>query len=56
MNEDLLPKLDELLDAEDGLTAWEMDFLESLNKQRGREFTEKQADKLTAIWERVCNS
>lgn len=51
---DALRKLDELLDAEDGLTAWEMDFIESLNTQRGRTFTNAQAEKLDQIFERVC--
>ncbi len=54
MSDDDLRMLDELLDVEDGLTAWEMDFIESLNGRRGRELTESQADKLHQIFERVC--
>lgn len=54
MNDDHLPMLDELLDLEDGLTAWEVEFLESLNRQRGREFTEKQVSKLEAIYREKC--
>jgi len=45
--------LDELLEVESGLTAWEMDFIESLDKQRGRGFTEKQVEILNRIHEKV---
>ncbi len=46
--------LDDLLDAESGLTAWEMDFIGDLDNRRGRKLTEKQADALKRAWERVC--
>lgn len=52
---DDLRKLDELLDAEDGPTEWELNFLESLNKQRDQDFTMRQREKLESIFERVCN-
>jgi hypothetical protein len=45
--------LDELLELEQGLTGWEIDFLESLDKLRGRELSEKQLEKLTQIHERL---
>jgi len=44
-----LTLLDELLAAESGLTAWEMDFIESLDRQRGRTFSDKQRDILDRI-------
>lgn len=50
--------LEELLAVEEGLTAWEMDFLDSLNGQaehsKQRLFlTEKQYDCLDRIWNKV---
>lgn len=45
--------LDELQEAESGLTTWEMDFIDSLDKLRGGTLTEKQADKLEQIWNRL---
>ena len=44
-----LTLLDELLATESGLTAWEMDFIESLDRQRGRTFSDKQRDILDGI-------
>jgi len=43
---------DELLDIEEGLTAWELDFIESIDRQldAGRALTEAQADKLEDIY------
>lgn len=54
MNDDNLAKLDELLDVDEGLTAWEVEFIESLNQQRGRDWTERQLSTLERIYERVC--
>ena len=48
-----LTLLDELLAAESGLTAWEMDFIESLDRQRGRVFSDKQVARLGEIGERL---
>lgn len=45
--------LDDLLDTESGLTGWEMDFIEPLDKQRDQTWTEKQTDKVSAIWQRI---
>ena len=49
--------LNELLEVEAGLTGWEMDFIDSLCSQGLNEyyddFTEKQADKIEQIWNRV---
>jgi len=48
--------LKELLEVESGLSAWEMDFLDSLVSQGflGRtDFSEKQRDKLEQIWGRI---
>ncbi len=42
--------LDELLECEDcNFTPWEIDFLESLHRQRDRDLSERQLDKLHAI-------
>ena len=42
--------LDELLSLEEGLSGWEMDFLDNLDKNwRDRELTDNQADKLEQI-------
>ncbi len=46
--------LDELLQCESGMTGWELDFIESMDKQRGREWSEIQINKLHTIYERVC--
>jgi hypothetical protein len=46
--------LNELLAVEEGLTEWEIEFLESLNEWMGG-FTEKQATKLEDIWNRVLD-
>lgn len=50
MNEDQAKLLDDLLECEDaGFTGWEIDFLDSLDKQRDRPLTDKQA----AVLERI---
>mgnify|MGYP001615778078 FL=1 len=45
--------LDELLAVETGLSGWEMDFLESLDGQRGGVFSEKQIAVLERIESRL---
>lgn len=45
--------LDEILEAETGLTGWEMDFIESLDKIRDCPLTEKQIDILIKINSKV---
>ena len=42
--------LDELLELEEGLSAWEMDFIDSLDRsRRTKELTEKQRDRFMSI-------
>jgi hypothetical protein len=41
----------ELLDVESGLTAWEIDFLDSLHEWQG-DFTPKQTETLQKIYDR----
>lgn len=55
MTEDQLKKLDELLELEDGLSDWEVGFIENLSTQRSNALSDRQADKLQQIWERLCN-
>lgn len=45
--------LDDLLNVESGLTAWEMDFIEDMDGKRGRQWTEKQIDCLDRIYKRL---
>jgi len=45
---DLRNMLRELLDLDEGLSKWEMDFIDSLNNWEGN-FTFKQADKLEEV-------
>lgn len=49
--------LRELLQTESGLTAWEIDFLDSLVSQglddSRDDFTNKQADKVEQIWNHI---
>lgn len=51
--EDDLFMLKELLNLEEGLSEWEVEFIESLNKHNkaGRVFTQKQREKLGQIYE-----
>lgn len=48
--EEALDTLDDLLKLDSGMSAWELDFVESLDSQRGRDFTEKQI----AVLERIA--
>ena len=51
---DSLAMLDELLaDDSDKMTDWEVEFIESLNKQRDREFSDRQVATLEKIWRKV---
>ena len=45
--------LDELLDADTGLSTWEIGFIEDMDKLRGRELTERQQSCLDRIAERI---
>ena len=46
--------LDELLaDESDRMTSWEVEFIESINKQRDRDLSDKQAARLEEIWRKV---
>jgi hypothetical protein len=46
--------LEECLEADSGLTGWEIDFIEDMsNRDSDYELTEKQHDKLRDIWEKV---
>lgn len=46
--------LDDLLALEDGLSAWEVEFVDSVDKWRrgGRTITDRQAAKIRELWER----
>lgn len=48
--------LDEVLEVEEGLGSWELEFLESLSEQydETKSFSEKQRVKLEEVWERHC--
>lgn len=41
--------LKDLLDIDEGLTAWEITFIDDMNRWRG-DFTEKQAERIEIIW------
>jgi len=47
--------IEDILQREEKLSEWEASFIDSIESQlrRGRSLTEKQDEKLTAIWERV---
>ena len=56
---DLQNMMEELLEKESGLTAWEIDFLDSLHDQGWMDdknwfFTERQIEKFEQVYERVC--
>jgi hypothetical protein len=46
--------LEELLDKESGLSGTEIDFLDDLSGDTGRSLSQKQADWLELIYNRVC--
>ncbi len=45
--------LNALLELEDGLSEWELEFVESISNMQ-RPLTDKQHDKLEAIYEKLC--
>ena len=49
-------ELDDLLALEEGLTGWEVEFVESVEKRRqdGRDLTDGQIAKIHQIWDRRC--
>ncbi len=50
MTKDEEQMLDECLDAESGLSAWELDFIDNLDHNwRGRDLTERQHETLERI-------
>lgn len=51
MNQDQLEMLDALLNLEDGLTPWELNFVEQLSHRRDRELSDYQSVKLREIFE-----
>lgn len=54
MSDEDQTKLDSLLDVESGLSDREIEFLDSIDKKRDRPLTEKQANWLDSIYERLC--
>jgi len=48
-----LSQLDQCLQAESGLSPWEIDFIESMEKLRNRDLSTLQADKLYDIASRL---
>jgi len=55
--EDTTPgELDDLLALEGGLTAWEIDFVDSVNKavEAGNNLSPKQQAVIHKIWDRLC--
>jgi hypothetical protein len=53
--DDTMQLVNDCMARESKLTNWERDFIDSLEKQlsAGRGVTEKQYDRLSAIWEKV---
>ena len=42
--------LEDLCDLEEGLSAWEMEFIEKKSHQTHRPFSRKEVDKIQEIW------
>lgn len=53
MTDDQRIMLDELLEVDDGLSDWEVEFVEDLDRHADRELTDKQESKLEQIWQKV---
>lgn len=53
--DELVQMIDDCVNRESKLTDWERTFIDSLQSQTaaGRRLSEKQADRLEEIWERV---
>ena len=47
--------LEDLLELEEGLSDWEIEFIESLDRLRGFAFSEKQISRLEEIWFEHCS-
>lgn len=45
--------LKELLEVEEGLTDWEIGFLESMTQKTDRDLTHGQGQKLVDIWDKI---
>lgn len=45
--------IDELCDLDEGLSSWEVNFVESMSHWVGR-FTQLQADKIRSLYEEKC--
>ena len=46
--------LDDLLACDEGMTAWEIGFIEDMDEKRGFDWSDKQIARLDIIFERVC--
>jgi hypothetical protein len=53
MTDDEQEMLDECLDAEQGLSGWELDFIEDMDKKRNITLSDKQHAKLREIVEKL---
>ena len=47
---DAIEHLEDLCALEEGLTAWEVEFIEKKSHQTHRPFSRKEVDKITEIW------
>ena len=45
-------ELDDLQKVESGLTAWEIDFIDSMDRLRGRSLSDRQIETLHKIWDK----
>lgn len=52
MSDQEIEWLDALLDLEEGLTDWEVDFIESLSKRKDRDLTDRQHGCLRQLYEK----
>ena len=53
---DLQKLLAELLDDEsDKMTSWELEFIDSLNKQNHNNWSDRQCEILQEVWDKVFN-
>lgn len=50
MDQESLEMLEALLEVDDGMTDWEVDFVESLSHQKDRDLSKKQKDCLERIY------
>ena len=49
-------ELDDLLNVDHGLTPWEVEFIEDMDRKRERTkwFTPRQVEKIRKLWDRHC--